>query len=60
MIFWILFLSLITVMLLFAWFLDRKRKKDMHRKTINPNAKPGESNNYMMGDNRYFGGGPGP
>ncbi|MGD6795068.1 hypothetical protein [Metabacillus sp. cB07] len=35
-----------------AYFIDRKRT---NRKTVSHN--PGEEKNFMMGDNRYSGGG---
>jgi hypothetical protein len=41
-----------------ALFIDWRRKKHNNNPYIktNPNAKPGESSNYMMGDNRYTNG----
>ncbi|WP_179125691.1 hypothetical protein [Rossellomorea marisflavi] len=53
------FVILIVGILLFALFIDRRRKKrnnHPHRPT-DPNAKPGDSSNYMMGDNRHTGSG---
>ncbi|MBT2688421.1 hypothetical protein J7I93_09530 [Bacillus sp. ISL-47] len=51
--------GLIIVTLAFAYSIDRRRKKNNNtlQKGISPNEKPGESSNYMMGDNRYTGGG---
>ncbi|MEW5570268.1 hypothetical protein [Rossellomorea marisflavi] len=53
------FVILIVGILLFALFIDRRRKKrnnHPHRPT-DQNAKPGDSSNYMMGDNRHTGSG---
>jgi hypothetical protein len=43
----------------FALIIDLRRKKNNNNPHFptNPNAKPGDSSNYMMGDNRYTGGG---
>ncbi|WP_198029806.1 hypothetical protein [Bacillus sp. J33] len=51
--------GLIIVTLVFAYSIDRKRKKinNTSQKGISPNEKPGESSNYTMGDNHYSGGG---
>ncbi|MDM5317447.1 hypothetical protein QUF49_15660 [Fictibacillus sp. b24] len=46
-------------MLLFALFIDWRRKRNNnnpHSSTYS-GAKPGDSTNYQMGDNRYTGGG---
>jgi hypothetical protein len=42
-----------------AFLIDWRRKKNNNNPYIktNPNAKPGESSNYMMGDNKYTNGG---
>jgi hypothetical protein len=42
----------------FAFFIDRRRKKNNNKPHIptNPNSKPGDSSNYMMGDNKDTGG----
>jgi hypothetical protein len=42
----------------FAFFIDWRRKKNNNNPYIktNPNSKPGESSNYMMGDNKYTNG----
>ncbi|MFC4714341.1 hypothetical protein [Planococcus dechangensis] len=38
--------------------IDRKRRASMyHEKPTHPDAKPGDSSNYTMGDNRYTSGG---
>ncbi|MCQ6265188.1 hypothetical protein M1K46_05865 [Fictibacillus sp. WQ 8-8] len=52
-------LVLILGIIAFALFLDWRRKKNNNnsRPPINPGAKPGESTNYMMGDNKYTDGG---
>lgn len=51
--------GLIIVTLAFAYNIERRRKKNNNtlQKGISPNEKPGENSNYMMGDNRYTGGG---
>jgi hypothetical protein len=43
----------------FAVMIDWRRKKNNNNpyKLTNPNAKPGVSSNYMMGDNKYTNGG---
>ncbi|HDB5314933.1 MULTISPECIES: hypothetical protein [Bacillus] len=53
------FVILIVGVLLFALFIDWRRKKNNNNPYIptNPNSKPGDSSNYMMGDNRYTNGG---
>ncbi|MCF6412064.1 hypothetical protein [Pseudalkalibacillus salsuginis] len=53
------FAIMVLGILAFALFIDWKRKKNNNNphKSTNPNAKQGESSNYMMGDNRYTGGG---
>jgi hypothetical protein len=52
---WWFILGILAVALL----IDFKRKKNNNNPHIptNPNAKLGESSNYMMGDNKYIGGG---
>ncbi|MBT2583434.1 hypothetical protein [Planococcus sp. ISL-109] len=38
--------------------IDRKRRASMyHNKPMHPDTKPGDSSNYLMGDNRYTSGG---
>ncbi|EDL66396.1 hypothetical protein [Bacillus sp. SG-1] len=51
--------AVIGGILLFALFIDLRRRKNNNNPHIptNPNAKQGESSNYMMGDNRYSSGG---
>ncbi|MGE6256821.1 hypothetical protein ACQKCU_02750 [Heyndrickxia sporothermodurans] len=53
------FISIIVLgIVAFALLIECRRKKnnnDPHI-TTNPNAKPGESSNYMMGDSRDTGG----
>ncbi|NRD78572.1 hypothetical protein HPT25_14505 [Bacillus sp. BRMEA1] len=53
------FIILILSIIGFALTIDLRRKKNNNNLHIptNPNAKPGDSSNYMMGDNRYTGGG---
>ncbi|WP_192894720.1 hypothetical protein [Neobacillus notoginsengisoli] len=43
----------------FSLFIDWRRKKNNNNPLIptDPNAKPGDSSNYMMGDNKYINGG---
>jgi hypothetical protein len=43
----------------FAFLIDWRRKKINNdpERPIHAAAKPGESTNYQMGDNRYTGGG---
>ncbi|WP_139125149.1 protein BatD [Bacillus solimangrovi] len=55
---WWLLAILVVGVLLFALFIDwrRKKKKNNPHITTNPNTKPGESSNYMMGDNKDTGG----
>lgn len=50
---------LIIGILLFALLIDLRRKKNNNnpQKITNPNAKPGDSSNYTMGDNKYSSGG---
>jgi hypothetical protein len=54
---WI-FLSIVLLAIWFAIWIDWKRKKLKKHPHIptNPNGKPGDSSNYMMGDNKYTGG----
>ncbi|GGB63884.1 hypothetical protein [Fictibacillus barbaricus] len=44
-------------LLLFALFIDwrRKRNNNNSQHPTHADAKPGESQNYQMGDNRYSG-----
>ncbi|WP_217269615.1 hypothetical protein [Neobacillus endophyticus] len=53
------FVILILSIIGFALTIDLRRKKNNNNLHIptNPNAKPGDCSNYMMGDNRYTGGG---
>ncbi len=53
------FFILIAGVLLFALVIDWRRKKRNNHPHIptNPNAKPGDSSNYTMGDNRHTGSG---
>jgi hypothetical protein len=43
----------------FAFLIDWRRKKKHYNphKLTDPNVKPGDSSNYMMGDNKYTNGG---
>ncbi|KAF0820672.1 MULTISPECIES: hypothetical protein [unclassified Cytobacillus] len=51
--------GLILATLVFAYCIDRKRKKinNTMQKGISPSERPGESSNYTMGDKHYTGGG---
>ena len=53
------FVILIVGVLLFALFIDWRRRRNNNNPHIptDPNAKPGDSSNYMMGDNRHTGSG---
>jgi hypothetical protein len=53
------FLVFILVIVALALIIDIKRKKNNNNPLIptNPNAKPGDSSNYIMGDNKDIGGG---
>jgi len=52
------FIILILGILGFALIIDLKRKKNNNNPQIptHPNAKPGDSSNYTMGDNKDTGG----
>ncbi|GIN86378.1 hypothetical protein J6TS2_27640 [Heyndrickxia sporothermodurans] len=50
----IIVLGIVAFALLIEW--RRKKNNNDPHITTNPNAKPGESSNYMMGDNRDTGG----
>lgn len=54
---WLLMIFVLLI-LAFALFIDLRRKRNNNNPEtpINPNAKPGDSSNYMMGDNKYTGG----
>jgi hypothetical protein len=54
---WLLVFILGTMGMAFS--IDCRRKKNNNNLYVktNPNAKPGESSNYMMGDNKYTNGG---
>jgi hypothetical protein len=54
---WFLFFTILIV-LGFAFFIDRRRKKinNNPQKITHPHAKPGDDSNYMMGDNKDHGG----
>lgn len=51
-------LIFVLLILAFAFFIDFKRKKNNNNPKIpiHPNAKPGDSSNYTMGDNKDTGG----
>lgn len=53
------FIVFISGILILAFLIDRRNKKinNNSHKTTNPNAKDGDSSNYMMGDNKYTNGG---
>ncbi len=55
----LIFFGLVVLTLGLAFFIDWRRKKNNNNPQIptNPNAKPGDSSNYMMGDNKYSSGG---
>lgn len=55
---WLLLIP-IFVLVVFALLINWRNKKmnNTHQKSMNPNAKPGESSNHTMGDNRYMNGG---
>lgn len=48
----------IAGIILFALFIDWRRRRNNNNPLTptNPNAKPGESSNYLMGDNKDTGG----
>jgi hypothetical protein len=52
-------ITFVLIILAFALYIDWRRKKNNNNPHIptNPNAKPGDSSNYMMGDNKYTNGG---
>ncbi|MGE8205546.1 hypothetical protein ACQKP0_13380 [Heyndrickxia sp. NPDC080065] len=52
--FWFIIISVLVV-ITFASLIERKRKKINNHplKLTHPNAKPGDSSNYLMGDNRH-------
>ncbi|WP_200869987.1 hypothetical protein [Cytobacillus firmus] len=51
-------LIFIAGIILFSLLIDWRRKKNNNNShiSINPNGKPGESSNYLMGDNKDTGG----
>jgi len=53
------FIAFILGILGLSLIIDFMRKKNNNNPHIptNPNAKPGDSSNYLMGDNRYTNGG---
>lgn len=59
MMIWLIIIIVIFILLTLASFIDRKRKKNNNDPYLSsdPNAKPGEDTNYMIGDNRYTNGG---
>ncbi|MGI8385992.1 hypothetical protein [Robertmurraya sp. P23] len=54
----LVFLASVFIVITLAFWIDSKRKKNKNNPHIptNPNAKPGDSTNYLMGDNKYTGG----
>ncbi|MGP4081195.1 hypothetical protein ACTWQL_14900 [Pseudalkalibacillus sp. R45] len=52
------FFGFLGALLAFAGIIDwrRKKNKNTSQHSMNPNAKSGESSNYVMGDNRYSSG----
>ena len=55
---WIIFIP-ITILVALGVLVDWKRKNrnDESHVVTDPNAKPGDSTNYKMGDNNYTSGG---
>ena len=51
----ILILGVFTLALFIDWI--RKKNNNNPHVITNPNAKPGDDSNYMMGDNKYTNGG---
>ncbi|WP_433750389.1 hypothetical protein [Falsibacillus pallidus] len=53
------FISFLSSILVFAFLVDRKRKKNRNNpdKLTQPHAKPGDDQNFMMGDNKHDSGG---
>jgi len=51
---WLIVLIILFIIIAFAFLVDRRNKKINNniQNPINAHAKPGESSNYMMGDNR--------
>ncbi|MBM6617790.1 hypothetical protein [Bacillus suaedaesalsae] len=58
LIMWFILLFILAVLLI-AFLIDKRNKKIKNNPHIptNPNAKPGEDSNYVMGDNKGSGGG---
>jgi uncharacterized BrkB/YihY/UPF0761 family membrane protein len=54
--FFIVFIIVIFGVALYIEFRNKRNNNNPHIPT-NPNAKPGDSTNYLMGDNKYIGGG---
>lgn len=52
------FFAYLGGLLAFAGLIDWRRRRNNNKgeRPINPNAKDGESSNYIMGDNHYTGG----
>jgi len=50
--------AFIVVLVVVAFLIDRRNRKIKNDslQSINSHAKPGESTNYMMGDNKYTNG----
>lgn len=55
---WLIVFIFLLIIIVLALLVDRRNKKlnNNNQNPINSNAKPGESSNYMMGDNRYTNG----
>ncbi|MCK1999682.1 hypothetical protein MPH47_21065 [Psychrobacillus psychrodurans] len=55
---WLIILIILFIIIAFAYLVDRRNKKinNNNQNPVNSNAKPGESSNHMMGDNRYTNG----
>ncbi|WP_186306576.1 hypothetical protein [Siminovitchia fortis] len=54
----VILLIFILMIIIWALFIDWRRKKHNNNPHIptNPNAKPGDSSNHIMGDNKDTGG----
>ncbi|MEK4521377.1 hypothetical protein NSQ95_12640 [Psychrobacillus sp. FSL W7-1457] len=55
---WLIVLLILFIIIAFALLVDWRNKKinNNNQNPINPNAKPGESSNHTLGDNRYSNG----
>jgi len=55
---WLIVFIILFIIIASALLVDRRNKKinNNNQNPINAHAKPGESSNYMMGDNKYTNG----